>query len=54
MAKMTVAIDDDLEDRFREAIFHDRGMRKGNIQTAIEEAIELWIKEKQHNERGRK
>lgn len=46
MAKMTVVIDDKLEERFREAIFKDKGMKRGNIHDAIEEAIEMWIEEK--------
>ena len=46
MGKMTLVISDELEERFREAIFKVKGMRRGNIQSAIEEAIELWIKEK--------
>jgi len=46
MGKMTLVVKDDLEERFRKAVFEYKGMRKGNIQTCIEEAIELWIKEK--------
>ncbi|MDP2841944.1 MAG: hypothetical protein Q8O17_06705 [Candidatus Methanoperedens sp.] len=46
MTKMTVVINDELETKFREAIFLDKGMKRGNIHDAIEEAIELWIKEK--------
>lgn len=44
-AKLTVLIDENLDTRFREAIFKSKGMYRGNITEAIEEAIELWIKE---------
>ncbi|HEX7257598.1 MAG TPA: hypothetical protein VF242_06020 [Nitrososphaeraceae archaeon] len=48
MGKMNVAIDDNLEDRFRKAVFEKKGMKKGNISKALEEAIEHWIvKEKE-------
>jgi hypothetical protein len=43
MTKMTVVIKDDLDERFREAVFKSKGLHKGNITEAIEEAIELWI-----------
>lgn len=41
--KLTVLIKDDLDERFREAVFKSKGMHRGNITQAIEEAIELWI-----------
>lgn len=43
--KLTVIIPDKLDEQFREAVFKSKGMHKGNITQAIEEAIELWIKE---------
>jgi hypothetical protein len=43
--KLTVLIDDKLDERFREAVFKKKGMHKGNITEAIEEAIECWITE---------
>lgn len=50
MGKVTLVLDDKLEERFREAIFKSKGMKRGNLQSAIEEAIELWI-EKQTEEK---
>jgi hypothetical protein len=47
MGKVTLVLDDKLEERFREAIFKSKGMRRGNIQSAIEEAVELWIEKQQ-------
>lgn len=42
--KLTVLLKDDLDKRFREAVFKSKGMYRGNITEAIEEAIELWIR----------
>ena len=44
MAKITLVLNDELERRFRDAIYKTKGMKRGNIQAAIEEAIEMWIK----------
>ena len=41
---MNIIISDDTETRFRDAVARYRGMRKGNISKALEEAIELWIR----------
>ncbi len=46
MTKMTVVISDELEKKFKDEIFKDKGMKRGNIQDAVEEAISLWIKKK--------
>lgn len=46
MGKILVALNDDLETRFREGVFRRYGMKKGNITSAISEAIELWLKSK--------
>jgi len=43
--KLTVLIDDDLDESFRQAVFKAKGMHKGNITEAIEEALKNWIKE---------
>jgi hypothetical protein len=46
MGKLTLTLNDELEKKFREEIFRRLGMKKGNMQTAIEEAVEQWIKGK--------
>jgi hypothetical protein len=46
MGKITLTLKDELEKRFREEVFRRLGMKKGNIQLAIEEAIDLWINSK--------
>jgi hypothetical protein len=48
--KLTVLLKDDLDEKFREAVFKTKGMHKGNITEAIEEAIQCWI-EKQDEEK---
>ena len=36
---------DDLEERLRDTVFRRKGMRKGNLKEAINEAITLWIEQ---------
>jgi hypothetical protein len=49
MTRMNVVIDDKLEERFRRTIADYKGLRKGNISEALEEAIEAWIRAKTMN-----
>ena len=42
---MNVVVDDKLEDRFRKTVADSKGMKKGNISIALEEALDAWIKE---------
>jgi len=42
---MNIVLDDKIEDKFRKTVFQRKGMKKGNISQALEEAIEQWIKE---------
>lgn len=44
MGKLNVVIDDKLDEQFRGAIFRAKGLKKGVLTEAIEEAIVLWIK----------
>ena len=43
MGKMNIVLSDKTEERFRKAVFENKGMKKGNISECIEEAIDLWI-----------
>jgi len=43
MGRLVLIIRDDLEERFREAVYKRYGMKKGNLTKALEEALELWI-----------
>jgi hypothetical protein len=47
MGKMNIVLNDKLEEKFRKAVFEKKGMKKGNISEALEEAIEKWINEQQ-------
>jgi hypothetical protein len=38
-------LDEDIEKRFKEQVFKRKGMKKGNISEAIQEAVLLWIKQ---------
>jgi hypothetical protein len=45
MGKMNIILSDELEERFRKTVSDSKGMRKGNISIALEEAIHLWIEQ---------
>jgi len=44
--KINVTISKDLDEKFRDAVAKTLGFKRGNLQVAIEEAIEMWIIEK--------
>lgn len=43
MGKMNIVLKDELETEFRRAVFERKGMKKGNISDALEEAVRQWI-----------
>jgi len=43
--KMIVELEDAQDTRFRKAISDSKGLHKGVIKQAVEEAIEMWIQE---------
>jgi len=45
MAKMNIVLTNETDEKFRRAVSEFKGMKKGNISLALEEAIELWIQE---------
>jgi len=47
MGALKVNLPDDLDSRFRTTIFKSKGMKKGNIQEAVQEAIEMWVSTKE-------
>jgi len=50
MGRINLTLNDDLEKRFRSTVADTIGFKKGNLQVAIEEALEEWI-EKQAKKR---
>jgi hypothetical protein len=44
MGKVTLVLDDKLEEEFRKAVYERKGMHKGNMSESLEEAINQWIK----------
>ena len=47
MGAIKVILQDDLEEKFRTEVFKSKGMKKGNLTIAIEEAITSWIDSQQ-------
>lgn len=45
MGKMNIVLTDELENKFRKAVYETKGYKKGNISEAMKEAIQCWIKE---------
>ena len=50
MGRLNVSVKDDIESKFREKVFRRKGMRKGNLTKAVEEAMLLWISVPSKNE----
>ena len=46
MAVITISIDDDIEDRFREVAKRVIGEKKGYLGQAVTEALRLWLDQK--------
>ncbi len=43
LGKMNIVLSDELEEKFRKVVFQRKGMKKGNISKALEEAIKQWM-----------
>jgi hypothetical protein len=43
MGRIVVELDEELDKAFRDEVARRLGMKKGNLKTAIEEAIRIWI-----------
>jgi len=49
MGKLNIAVKKDIEDNFRREVFRRKGLKKGNIKQAVEEAMLLWISTTQNS-----
>jgi len=47
-------INDKLDTDFRRAVFESKGMYKGNLTEALEEAMNCWIKEQREQDKKKK
>ena len=47
MGKMNIVLSDEIEEKFRRAVFERKGMKKGNISEALQEAIQQWMEYRQ-------
>jgi len=51
MGAIKVNLPDELDKKFRAEVFESKGMKKGNLTEAIEEAIQIWIEARQKKRR---
>jgi len=51
MARLSITITDELDRRLRETVADTIGFKKGNLQRALEEAIEDWVRKKRTNQK---
>jgi len=49
--KINITISEELDEKFRGTVAKTLGFKKGNLQIAIEEALEEWIKKKEAEEK---
>ncbi|MGB8780895.1 MAG: hypothetical protein WCD81_09655 [Candidatus Bathyarchaeia archaeon] len=43
MGKLNINVQKDVDEKFRTEVFRRKGLKKGNIKEAVEEAMILWI-----------
>ena len=43
MGKLNINVRKEVNDRFRKEVFNRKGLKKGNLKEAVEEAMILWI-----------
>lgn len=49
MVIINVSIKDEIETKFRKAIYNKFGMKKGNYSKAVNEALEDWAEKNESN-----
>lgn len=53
MGRITITLNDELDKKLRETVSDTLGFKKGNLQVAIEDALEEWIEKKVKEKKGR-
>jgi len=43
MGRINVKVKEDIDARFRREVFRRKGMKKGNLTKALEEAMIMWV-----------
>lgn len=43
MGKLNINVRKEVDDKFRKEVFNRKGLKKGNLKEAVEEAMILWI-----------
>ncbi len=43
MGKLNVNVREDVDQKFRSEVFNRKGLKKGNLKEAVEEAMILWM-----------
>lgn len=47
MGTITISVDDEVEEKFREKVRKEKGEKKGALGQGITEALDKWIREKE-------
>lgn len=50
MGTITININNDLEQKFRDEVKKEKGIGKGKLGNAVQEALELWVDQKQQQD----
>lgn len=50
MATITVNVSDETEERFRDVVKQEYGTGKGKLGSAIQEALDAWVRNKKNQE----
>ena len=53
MGRINVNIEDSIESKFRKEVFNQKGMKKGNLTQAIEEAMLLWVEQNEDQDESK-
>jgi len=43
LGKINLDVDDKIDKKFRDAVYKKKGMKKGNLTDAVEEAMLMWM-----------